>query len=111
MSPDGKGSKHRRDRPFRCGHIKGQRIVCSVDRNKRPNVAHSGATVFLAGVLLLLADEAPDLVQLNNSAIQVPHRHLHNLRAAFANADAQAHDRITMDARHALDAANAIPLG
>jgi hypothetical protein len=49
-------------------------------------------------LLLFLTDVAPQLVQLQAIDLDKPHHLVMQRGAAFANADAKAHDRITVNA-------------
>ncbi len=59
---------------------------------------------------LLLADVGPVLVNLYAAAGKLPHLLVHQLGAAGADLDPQPHDRVAMDAQHALGAADAVAL-
>jgi hypothetical protein len=78
----------------------------NINGNERPDIAKTLNAILHAGPLLLLADEAPNLVHLDQPAIEVPHGGIHHSRATVSHPDAKAHDRIPMDAGHPLNAAN-----
>ena len=75
-----------------------------VQRDERPDIAVRPG---LAGVLLLRADEPPNLVNLDLLAGEVPHLFVHDFLAGGPDADAEVHYRVAVDAGYALDAADA----
>jgi hypothetical protein len=64
-----------------------------------------------ADVHILFADVAPNLVQFQTFAGKIAHRDIHDTGASLSDANAQPHDRIPMNARHALNGANAGAFG
>lgn len=86
----------------------GDELGLGINRNPRPDGADFIASALHIGRLLLHADEAPRFVQLDNLAVQRAETFVHDLSATFTHADAKAHDRVTMDARHALNASDAV---
>jgi len=62
-------------------------------------------------MLFLLADEAPDLVQLQVIAIQILHLGIQQHLASPTNSHSQTASRIVMNTRDSLDAAKAGTFG
>src|SRR5581483_1443840 len=79
-----------------------------IDSAKGPYAAN--AIVLWLDVLLFLADKAPNLIHLQTSARQVTHLLIHQGRATLPNLHAKPHDRIPMNASHALHRTDARPL-
>ena len=74
-------------------------------------IAHAGRVPLLvAQARLLLLDEGPNLVGLNPGAPKVLHLLGHDLLAAPSYTQRQPHDRVPVNAGHALNAADAVAL-
>lgn len=58
-------------------------------------------------MFVLLADIAPDFIHLQPRAFQIPRFAAHQGRAALPGFNAKPHDRVAMDAHHALYRADA----
>lgn len=72
----------------------------------RPNAANL-VRIAHADVAVFLADVAPDFVKLQTVAAKVTHRAVHHGRAALSYTDSKAHDGIAVNARDALNGADA----
>ncbi len=79
-----------------------------VEGDPRPNIALRAIGSGQLGGFLFHADEAPNLVNLDYTGVQVAEPFIHDLLAAFAHADAKAHDGVTVNAGHALDRPDAV---
>lgn len=79
-----------------------------VQRDKRPDIAIVSGAV---GVLTLCTDEAPNLIHLDLLAFQAAHLFIHDLLAGITHTHAEIHNRVPIDAGHALNAADAVAFG
>lgn len=86
-------------------------LCFGIDGKVSPDIADLVAVVADADVRLLLADESPNLVNLDARAWQVDHFLIKDCLACFTNANAKAHDRVAVNAGHAFNAADAVALG
>jgi len=79
-------------------------LCLRVQADESPNVAIEPGP---ASVLLLRADESPNLIHFDLEAAQAAHLGIEDLLAAFANTHAKPHDGIAVDARNPLNASDA----
>ena len=77
-----------------------------IDSAERPDVAELWIVVN-ADVLFFFADKAPDFIHLQTGALKIPHFGIHQGRASLADLHAKPHDRIAVNASHALNRADA----
>lgn len=82
-----------------------------IQGDERPDIPGPGIALLGRGVLVLLGDEAPNLVDLDAAGNDVAHLLVVEGGAGFANPTAQAHDLITVNARNPLNGANGRTLG
>jgi hypothetical protein len=81
-----------------------------IQSDPSPNVTgHLAIDVdlLLIRILLLHSNEAPNLIDLDKLAGEIPQFFVHDALAPFAHADAKAHDGIAVNARHPFDASDA----
>src|SRR6266487_264153 len=82
----------------------------SINRAERPNIAILRIIVY-PQMPLFFADESPHLIELQIAAGQIAHLGIQQSSASLPHAHAKPHDRIAVNARHALNRANAGTFG
>src|SRR5450756_152907 len=87
---------------------RGNQLGIGIQGDKRPNIAVRAS---LGSVLFLSANESPYLVHLDLLAGKTAHLFIHDDFAGITHANTKAHDRITVHAGHAFNAADAIAFG
>ena len=80
----------------------GDQLRIGVNRDKGPLVAHLRAVIRRLQEALMLADVAPNLVNLNALARQIAHLLVHDPLATSAYFDRKAHDCVTVRFGHPL---------
>ena len=78
----------------------------SIERNEYPSISDF-RRIFSFYVALLLLAVCPNLVRLNPFALEILHRHFHQLYAALTSENKQPHDRVAVQSSNAFCAANA----
>ena len=81
-------------------HKRGNQFAVAVKGDERPNIAIMAR---LGRVLLLRADKAPNLVDLDFLAGKGAKLGVHDALARFAQPHAKGHDRVAVDARNPLN--------
>lgn len=82
-------------------------LCFGINGEERPNLANLVPVVVTAKIILLFADESPDLVNLDPVAGEIYHLVIEDTRASLTKANAEAHHGIAVNSRHALNAADA----
>ena len=82
-----------------------------IQGNESPGIAQALQLVEAFQVLLLLSDEAPNLIQFDPSAVQVPQFGVQNGMATLADPHAETHDGVPMNPGDALNGPDAGAFG
>src|SRR5204862_4152100 len=89
---------------------RGNQLRVRVQGDERPYVADSGEIIPAGGVLSFLPDEPPYLIDFDVLTAQAAHFAVHDLRGCLTHTNAQAHDRVAVNAGDALNGADAVAL-
>lgn len=81
-----------------------------IERRPRPAIAPAGGLLFVAGVLLLRADERPNFITLETARTDATNLFVLIFRAGCAELDEQLHDGVLGDSCHADRCPDGIPL-
>jgi len=77
-----------------------------IQRDKNPSISEF-CGVIISNVFLFLANKSPKLVSLNMLAAKIPHLGIHQLRTTLTSENQELHNRIAVQLRDSLGAANA----
>jgi len=85
-------------------------VWCRRLGNEGPRIAQAGVALLWRGVLVLLADKALNLINLDPTAPQASHFLVVELGTSFPHSNAEAHDRVPVDTGDPFDASDAAAL-